>query len=96
MKSMHMLVYEYLKEHGKRSFEQIYEHVKSITLPWWKERFTDLDESQIDQIKVGELYTLLSIDGDFSRQNEELWTLTETLTYEELKQSKIKVPENAE
>lgn len=96
MRTMNLIVYEYLTKHSKKSFDQIYDYVKDELFSSWKERFNNLEEVAIDEIKIAELYTMLTVDGHFTRQNDELWTLTENLTYEELKQSKIKVPENIE
>lgn len=94
MRTMNAIVHEYLTKHGKRSFDQIYEHVKQELLPVWQKRFSDYDEEQIDSIKVAELYMMLTVQGSFARQNDDLWILRDAITYEELKQSKIKVPEN--
>ncbi|MGX9358550.1 hypothetical protein ACWXVL_02110 [Mycoplasma sp. 128] len=61
------------------TFEQIYQYVREKFIQFWIEQFSQNDnnfsEDEIDELKRGQLYKLLTIDGKFFRLADGRWTI---------------------
>lgn len=95
-RTMKEIVYEYIKKNGEAEFNQIWEAVESSQKQEWTDKYKAIEKSydRIKEIKIGELYSLLTLEGTFTKRDEKNWALTENLSYEELMQSKISIVEN--
>lgn len=97
MKNMLKVVEEFLKKNEKgATFNEIFDHVREEMKQTWKELFPTKLLKNIEDDKIGELYTLMSIDGRFVRNNEQKWFSIETLTFDEVKQMRINASEAEE
>ncbi|WP_127942913.1 MULTISPECIES: hypothetical protein [unclassified Mycoplasma] len=96
MPTIYEVVKDLLTEHKTLSFQEIWSSLKKTMAAKWSKNPTDLKSDEFEKKKIGELYYMLTVDGDFVRQNENHWGLTKRLSYEEIKKTRIRVPENNE
>lgn len=76
MKTILSVVKEYLtnNKYNESSFEDIFNYVeKELSVQWAKQHDKDFDE--IVDIKRGEVYKLLTIDGSFIRNEDGTFSL---------------------
>lgn len=93
MKIMKEIVTELLEKKKNESFENIWEHVKKNSMKEWLSAYADTKESELERNKIGELYTMLTTQGDFVKDNTEKWSLSKNFSYEEVKKMKINIVE---
>lgn len=95
-KTMKEIVYDFIKNNGEVEFNKIWDEVESNQKEEWIQKYKPFEKSydKIKEIKVGELYSLLTLEGTFTKKDEKIWVLTEDLSYDELMQSKISIVEN--
>lgn len=97
MKNMMDVVFQYLEKNKDGvQFQTIWAHVQTEMKATWKELFPTRLLKEIEEDKIGELYTLMSIDGRFIRDFESNWYLLEKLSFEQAKQMRINIGENTE
>jgi len=87
------LAYEFLKEKDKATFNQIWKYVFDNKKNEWKEE-TDKLLKEIEEEKIGEFYTILTVDGRFIRVADDKWSLVENFTFEETKSLRASAVEN--
>lgn len=96
MKNMIDVAYDYLKEKDFASFKDIFTFVANEMNDQWKKTFSEKQFKDSVDDKRAELYTVLSVDGRFVRNNDNQWFLTENFSYEEVKKMRINIGENIE
>lgn len=91
MKTMKTVAKEFLLNKRTAPFKDVWNQVKAELLTDWTEQYLKASETEIDKIKVGELYTMLTSQGEFIRDTNEQWSLSEFYTYEDVQKMKINV-----
>lgn len=93
MKNMLKVVEEFLKKNKDgATFNEIFDNVKVEMKETWTELFPTKIK-QIEEEKIGELYTLMCVDGRFVRNNEHKWFLVDVMSYDDVKRMKINIGE---
>ncbi len=91
MKTMKMVAKEFLLAKKTADFQEVWEKVKGDLLSDWKDQYPKSSDHEIDRAKIGELYSMLTSNGQFIRDTNEKWSLSEFYTYEEVQKMKINV-----
>ncbi len=94
MHTMLSVAYEFLETKEEATFTQIWKEVIKKMKPLWKVHFPTLLIKDIEDKKISELHTLLTVDGRFTKTKKDVWVLIENYTYEEVKQMKVNVGES--
>ncbi|AWX69293.1 DNA-directed RNA polymerase subunit delta [[Mycoplasma] anseris] len=64
-----------LNSHGKADFAKLFDETAKILFSKWrKETIESISDEKMLEIKRGELYKLLTIDGRFFRNENGTWT----------------------
>lgn len=93
MKAMQQIAYDFLKEKKTATFKQVWDEVSKGRKASWKEEAKTISVPKIEEIKMGELYTMLTTNGQFIRNKDEKWTLSEFYSYDEVQKMKINAVE---
>ena len=93
MKIMKQVAFEFLKENKTAPFEKIWENTINELSSDWQMIYKKLDITEIKKLKIGELYTMLTSDGEFVRNEKEEWSLSKFYSFEEVQKMKINVGE---
>lgn len=93
MKTMQEVAYEFLLDNKKAPFNKVWDFVLKTLNVSWKETFPDKSNDKIIEVKIGELYTMLTANGKFIKDTDGNWTLCQFHTFEELAKMKINVSE---
>ncbi|NQZ66099.1 MAG: hypothetical protein HRT99_02650 [Mycoplasmatales bacterium] len=91
MKTMKTVANDFLLNKKTSEFEDIWNEVKKELLDDWKKLYPKTSENEISKVKIGELYSMLTSNGEFIRDTNELWSLSEFYTYEDVQKMKINV-----
>ena len=90
MKLMKDMTIEFLMEKNSASFDDIWTHIKTNLETEWTEAYN----AKIDdtfKLKIGELYLMLTSQGEFIRKADSSWSLAKFYSYEELQKMKVNV-----
>lgn len=93
MKSIKDIAYNFLKEKEVASFKQIWDASAKELKSYWKVESSDLSVPELEKVKMGELYTMLTTNGEFIRNKDEKWTLAEFYPFSEVQKMKINAVE---
>ena len=88
MKVMREVVVEILEQaNGPMAFNTIWEKTQSELSSNW------IDSAKFLRSKMGELYTMLTTNGEFVKDNDDNWSLTKNYTFSEVQKMKINAGE---
>lgn len=90
MKLMREITVDFLNEKKSATFNEIWEHIKETLSSEWSNSYK-AKEDEINKIKIGELYLMLTAQGEFIRKADETWSLVKFYSFEELRRMKINV-----
>ncbi len=88
------LAFEFLEEKGEATFSQIWKYVFDNKKNIWKDEEPDKLLKEIEDEKVGEFYTLLTVDGRFIKIPDEKWALVKNYSIEKIKSLRASAVEN--
>lgn len=91
MKTMQEVAYEFLLDKKKAPFNNVWDFVLNTLKKSWIETYPDKTEAKIIEVKIGELYTMLTSDGEFIKDTNDNWTLCKFHTFEDQTKMKINV-----
>ncbi|WP_215772399.1 DNA-directed RNA polymerase subunit delta [Mesomycoplasma hyorhinis] len=75
MKTLITAAIEALKLNSQLSFNDLFNSILKDFLPKWKEELPNLSFDEILIRKKGELYKLLTVDGNFTMVGDNVWKL---------------------
>lgn len=75
MKTLITAAIEALKLNSQLSFNDLFNSILKDFLPKWKEELPNLSFDEILIRKKGELYKLLTVDGNFTMAGDNVWKL---------------------
>ncbi len=87
------IAYEELTKKEKMTLKQLFDVVSKELKPRWKQEQPSLTVPELEKLKLGEMYKLLTIAGKFLRLKDGSWTLIEKYSPEEAGQLKLQVVE---
>ena len=90
MKLMKDITIEFLEKKNSASFNEIWEYIKKELESEWESTYNEkLDD--ILKLKIGELYLMLTSQGEFIRKSDSTWSLAKFYSHEDLQKMKINV-----
>lgn len=77
MKTILAVCLEFFEKNKDQEFDfkEIYKYVKTEMWETWKKYHPNLSNSELEERKMGEIYQLLVIDGSFSKNQDNKWSL---------------------
>ena len=89
MRTMNMVAVDFLTETKTSTFKQVWTQVLKELKDDWKEIYEPLSIVDIEKIKIGELYAMLTTDGEFVKNEKDKWSLSKFFSFEEVQKMKI-------
>ena len=93
MNTMLNIATELLNKNGAQTFDEIMDEVSLQLSPKWEAAQPGKTDIKIREVKITELYTLLTITGSFIRTDETKFDLVKNYTFEEAQAMKLKIGE---
>lgn len=93
MNTMLDIAKQMLNDNGPQKFDTIMDEVTKQLSPQWAVDQPSKTDAKIKEVKITELYTLLTISGSIIRVEDNAFDLVKNYTYEEAKSMKLKIGE---
>lgn len=95
MKIMKQVAFDFLEEKKSATFQETWDHVKIELKSDWETIYAKekIDIDAIEKLKIGELYTMFTTDGEFVKSEKDMWTLSHFYSYEQVQKMNINVGE---
>ena len=94
-KSMLEVAEEYLRLNKETTFNQLWNEISKELKSLWKTQNKVLSVPELEYIKKGEFYKLLTLDGKFLRLRNGKWVLIEDYSFDDAMKLKAFYKDNA-